>query len=111
MTITLETIGETKCWVATITGTDKKFGWKREFVEGARDYSGANSVRTRGVHTSYDLTEGVLYEINQPCSWRRTERYLAIVRNGKLERVDAAGAKRHLAGAVRVEVDEEGGDQ
>ena len=42
VTITGEQIGGARPWVARITGTDPKYGLKREFVNSVRDYSGAN---------------------------------------------------------------------
>lgn len=96
MTLTLETIGSSSPWIAKITGTDPKFGLKREFLSGIRDYSNANSVRTRGVTTNYELLDG-LYEINHPCSWKRTERYFAVVSDGELKEVDAATARTLIA--------------
>ena len=43
-TLKLENIGASKSWIAEITGKDAKFGLKREFLNGVRDYSRANSV-------------------------------------------------------------------
>ena len=77
-TITAETIGNTKPWVARITGTDPKYGLKREFVNGTRDYSNANSVKTRGVETTWVLGDGI-YECSLPKSWKNTERFFTIV--------------------------------
>lgn len=80
--IRLETIGASKSWVARITGPDTRYGLTREFVVGARDYSRANAPRTRGVYTSYQLPDGI-YEVNDPQSWSRVERYFLRVVNGE----------------------------
>lgn len=94
--LTLETIGSSRPWVARITGPDPRYGLAREFVRGATDYSRANSVRSRGVRTFYALPDG-LYEINSPETWKRTERYFALIRQGEMERVDAATALQAAA--------------
>lgn len=78
MTITLESIGGERPWVARITGTDSKFGLAREFVRGVVDYSHANSVCSRGVKTTYALAAGT-YQINDPQTWKRTARYFVAV--------------------------------
>jgi hypothetical protein len=57
--ITLEHIGGSRSsWVAEIKGSDPRYGLAREFLRGIRDYSRANSVRTRGVFETYELLEG-----------------------------------------------------
>lgn len=81
--IELENIGSNKSWVAEITGKDAKYGLKREFLDGVRDYSRANSVKSRGVYTEFELEEGKIYEISERCSWKRTERYFVKIENGK----------------------------
>jgi hypothetical protein len=88
-TITAETIGNSKPWVAKITGTDPKFGLKREFVNGTRDYSKANSVKTRGVMTTWILDDGI-YECNLPQSWKNTERFFTIVTDDGYQPLTAA---------------------
>ncbi len=71
--ITGEQIGSNKPWVARIAGTDPRWGLKREFLSGIRDYSGSNSVGTRGIETTFELEDGI-YEINIPKSWKNTRR-------------------------------------
>ncbi len=101
MTITLESIGGTgsgnRAWVAEITGPDAQFGLSRVFLAGVRDYSKANSVRSRGVRTAYALESGKLYEISAPESWKSTERYFATVRDGEIVRL----SKEQVLEAVR----------
>ena len=100
MTITIENIGDSKAWVAEITGTDPKFGLKREFCNGIRNYSKANSKGTRGIETTYELTAGKIYEINEPQSWKNTNRRIVYVAaNDKRYKIDAKDALALLAGA------------
>jgi hypothetical protein len=96
MKITLGKIGRHP-WIAEIIGTHPKYGLGRKFLFGVRDYSRANSTGSRGIATTYDLAEGVLYEISDPASWARTERYFAVVKGGNLESVDAATALERAA--------------
>lgn len=90
MTITLEQIGAAKPWVAKIVGTDEQHGLKREFLSGFRDFSRSNSVGTRGVKTIYELAEGTIYEINSPASWKRTNRYFALIEDNEIVKIDAS---------------------
>lgn len=88
--ISLEVIGTmNKPWIAIIRGKDDKYGYNREFLNGIRDYSNANSKKTRGVMVNYTLESGYIYEINSPESWNRTDRYFAKVVNGEIVRLDA----------------------
>jgi hypothetical protein len=80
--ITGEQIGGNKPWVAKITGLDPKYGLAREFVRGIRDYSGSNSVGSRGIETTFALEDGI-YEINIPRSWKQTDREFIRVADGK----------------------------
>lgn len=67
-------------WVARITGIDDRHGFKREFIKGQKDYSGANGSGSRGIWLFYFLEPG-LYEINQRVKWKRVERFFAWVVN------------------------------
>jgi hypothetical protein len=62
-------------WVAEITGTCEKYGFKRSFISPRRDYTESNSKGSRGVYASYFLEYGKLYEISSPRSWKNTDRY------------------------------------
>ncbi len=82
--ITLEAIGEAylvygvgkpRNWVARITGLDDRYGFKREFVPGYKDYITANSIGSRGVTVTYMLEEMHIYEVSSPISWRSLDRY------------------------------------
>ena len=65
-------------WVAKITGTDKRYGFARVFMQGNRDYSRANSIGSRGVYVYYPLEPGI-YEVNQQLTWHRWQRYFLVV--------------------------------
>lgn len=73
MKLVLEKIGSSKPWVARITGTDAKFGFCREFVDGIADYSRSNRPRTRGVYYHFELSDGV-YEVKGGTSWGSAEK-------------------------------------
>lgn len=102
--LTLESIGGTghgqRAWVAEITGTDPKFGFKREFLSGQRDYSDSNRPGTRGIETTYWLEEGKIYEISAPLSWKNTDRYFATIRDGQQVRL----RKNEIMEALRAQV-------
>lgn len=78
-----------KPWVAEIVGSSERFGgFDRVFLRpDATDWSEANSEGSRGVIRRYTLSTG-LYEIRSFLSWRREDRYFAIVQDGKLARID-----------------------
>ncbi len=80
--ITGEQIGSSKPWVARITGLDQRFGFERDFLGGVRDYTKANSVRTRGIETSFSLEDG-LYEIHLPKSWKKATREFIEIKDGQ----------------------------
>ena len=83
MKLTGEQIGGNKPWVARITGLDPKYGLKREFVQGLRDYSGSNSMGSRGIETTWLITEPGIYEYNLPRSWKSTDRdFCEVVEGG-----------------------------
>ncbi|MFA5054124.1 MAG: hypothetical protein WC565_08695 [Parcubacteria group bacterium] len=53
------------------------------------DYSGTNSVGSRGIRQGYLLKEQTIYEVSSPESWKRTDRYYCVVEDGELKRLDA----------------------
>lgn len=61
-------------WVAQITGTDSRYGLARRFLRGQVDYSGSNSVGSRGIVEVFALRPGI-YEVNERLSWKRLRRY------------------------------------
>jgi hypothetical protein len=93
--IVLEQIGSSRPWVARILGKDAKWGLARTFLSGITDREGANSAGSRGVFTTYELHDGA-YEISSPESWKRTDRYFALIANGELRRVTAQDILQHI---------------
>lgn len=77
---------KTQPWIARITGLDKKYGFKREFLHGQRDYSGANSIGSRGVYEYFALSDG-LYEVHERATWKRTRRYFIRVQDTEITEV------------------------
>lgn len=61
-------------WVARLTGLDDRYGFKREFLTGMRDWSLANSTGSRGVYEYFALTPGI-YEINECIKLGVSRRY------------------------------------
>lgn len=74
----LGNVTKTRYWVAKLTGTDAKYGFRREFIRGRKDYARANSVGSRGVMVWYILDPGI-YEVSSPETWKRTRRYFLLV--------------------------------
>lgn len=75
-------------WVARIDGRDQRYGYRRTFERGRKDYSRSNSVGSRGVYLHFALHPG-LYEVYERTSWRGSRRYFL--------RVDDSGHKVELA--------------
>lgn len=73
-------------WVARLTGLDDQYTFKREFIQGQKDYSQGNSVGSRGVYLYYALPDGV-YEVNAPVSWKRDDRYFCYVEDTVITRM------------------------
>lgn len=80
-------------WVARITGLDARYGLRREFVRGKKDYRDGNSVGSRGVRWYYLLEPGV-YEVNAPVAWQRVDRYFVASHRGEIVRIDRAAVER-----------------
>lgn len=78
-----------KTWVAEITGTDPKYGFKREFLrEDTKDtsYSGKTG------RVSYLLTEGKVYEICE--AWKG--RYYTTIKEGDIQRLTREELEHNL---------------
>lgn len=83
-------------WVARITGLDDKYRFKRDFLRPQRDYSRANSAGSRGIYEYYFLPPGI-YEVSDPRSWRRVERYfIRATSDGKAVRISEQEVRREL---------------
>lgn len=78
----------TRGWIARITGTSERYGFKRKFERPNIDYSEANSVGSRGVYKHYYLDEGGVYEISEPTSWKRTDRYFGVVQDADIIKIE-----------------------
>jgi len=76
-----------RAWCAEITGFDSKYGLKRKFLRGQKDYSEANGPGSRGIYKYYALEEGKIYEINSPLSWKNDDRYFCRIENGEENRM------------------------
>ena len=74
-------------WVARITEAHPKWGVEREFVNGKKDYSLANSVGSRGVYLYYTLRRGSVYEVFALTSWRGEDRYFCRVEGTEMVRM------------------------
>ena len=80
-------------WCARLTRIDQKYGFRREFVKGRKDYAKANSVGSRGVMVWYILDPGV-YEVSSPETWKRTRRYfLRVNYDGTTEEISHEDAE------------------
>jgi len=55
--------GITGPWVAKITGKDFHYGYKREFIQGKKDYTHANRKGSRGVFCFFMVETGYVYEV------------------------------------------------
>ncbi len=84
-------------WVARIFGSDGRGGWARVFVSGARNYSNANSIGSRGISVTYFLEEGPIYEISAPQTWKLTERYFVRIIDGQPLRLTKEEVEQCLA--------------
>jgi hypothetical protein len=77
---------ELKPWVARILGPDPKYGFKREFIHGQRDYTFSNSVGSRGIYEYFALTPGI-YEVNERLTWKRARRYFVRVEGTEITEI------------------------
>lgn len=61
-------------WVAIIYGkTGSRY--LKNFLNGKKDYTKANSKGSRGVYIWYILQSGYVYEVSSPVSWKRISHY------------------------------------
>lgn len=75
-------------YVAKITGLDPKYKFKREFLKPNKDYAHANSKGSRGVYAWYVLDYGDPYEVKEPVSWKKTEKYYCrVTETGDIEKL------------------------
>lgn len=74
-------------WVSEITDFDKKFKYKRVFVNGQWDYSEANSIGSRGIFVYYHLEENKIYDVKSQTSWNNFDRYFCQIKNGEIVKI------------------------
>lgn len=86
-------------WVARVTGLDRKYGFKREFLRGQKDYSQANSIGSRGVYVYYPLKPGI-YEVHERVTWRRTRRYFVRVKDAEITEISREEVMEWLASGI-----------
>jgi hypothetical protein len=82
----MEQIGRTMPTVCEIY--DHRQGeFVKKQIRAFTDYSGANSVGTRGIRYVFFLQPGRVYEVVDPQSWKRTERYYCRVNGDRINRI------------------------
>lgn len=86
-------------WVARITGLDDKYGFKREFQRGQRDYSKANSIGSRGVYEYFALPTGI-YEVHERLTWKRTRRYFIRIEQAEIMEISREEVESCLRNAI-----------
>lgn len=68
-------------WVARLRGIRSSGKFRREFLRGKKDYSGANSIGSRGVFLNFALPPGV-YQVHQKIAWSNSRTYFALSQDG-----------------------------
>lgn len=71
-------------WVARITAVDPAGRFEREFLDGQKDFSEANSIGSRGVYYYYHLRPGEVYEVRELVNWTKERRYFCCVEGGRI---------------------------
>lgn len=74
-------------WITQIFGCDGRGRWIGAKLYGARDYSSANSIGSRGVMVTYLLDEGPIYQVCSPQSWTRADTYFCRILDGQCVRM------------------------
>lgn len=85
-------------WVARIVGTHPRFGFDRQFVTPKRDHTNSNNNGSRGVMCHYELFDDGIYEVNEPVSWKRVERYFIEKRGAEHRRITLTEASELVRG-------------
>ena len=89
--------GGRRPWVARLTGLDARFGFRRDFLKGIRDYSFGKEHHTRGVYLYFFLPPG-LYETQRPISWKYNERqFIRVDNQGEIHEISKDEVVRWLA--------------
>lgn len=84
-------------WVAEILAHRGGRWYERQFLDGQKDYSEANSIGSRGVYLYFHLREGRIYEVHELQSWRRSRRYFCTVSGGDVVEMSADEVQAALA--------------
>lgn len=80
-------IGKKRAWVARVMVSESGYV-SREFLRpDAMNYTDENSAGSRGRMKCYWLKPMSFYEVSEPISWRRTDRYFCEVFGGKIIRL------------------------
>lgn len=81
----------TPCWVAEITGYDKKYKYARKFVKYKKDYSKSNSKGSRGVYAVFILSENRIYEVRD-----NKNRYFCTVKDWTTVKINTGEVEQWL---------------
>lgn len=74
-------------WLAEIVGFDAKGNLNRQFIQGQKDYSEANSTGSRGIFVYYALPSGI-YEVNDRHHWRKVRHYFCRVEGTQITEIN-----------------------
>lgn len=104
-TLALECIGDNvfpmvglgpREWVAQIFGIDECGRFVRSYIRGNKDYTTGNSQGSRGVYRHFILSEGPIYEVCAPMSWKRSDRYFLRYVDGEARKMTAEEVRECL---------------
>lgn len=88
-------------WCAEIVGTHPKYRFERRFLAGNVSYIESNGSGSRGVYAFYNLENGKCYEVKEPASWSRSDRYFLLVESDEAKRVTAEEVSQWLRAKIR----------
>ena len=87
-------------WIALLAAIDSRWGFKRQFIRGVRDYTHGQEHHSRGIWLYFFLTPGI-YESWRPISWRHDERQFWLVDEcGAISEIDKEKALRCLKNGI-----------
>ena len=76
-------------FVAEIIGLHPKFNFERNFIRYKKDYRHSNSKGSRGIFAYYILETNKIYEVKEPISWSKTDRYFCFINeNGDIIKIN-----------------------
>jgi hypothetical protein len=86
-----------KPWVAEISDRHEQLGLQRRFLPANWQRKRANGPHSRGVELWFVLESGRVYEVNEPVSWRRWDRYFCAVDDaGNVQRLSKKEVEQWL---------------